>query len=154
MKCEAIYVNSPGYSVRKMCRALGLKEATYYNWKKAEARRRERIKNEERDIRVVQEAFKDSNSTYGCRRIREALQKKGKEMSEWKIRRIMRENGFYPVQLKKYRPGKHERSDGKYCENIVKQQFRPEKMNEIWAGDITYLKTKLGWVYLAIVMGV
>ncbi len=34
----------------------------------------------------------------------------------------------------------------------MNQQFRPEKMNEIWAGDITYLKTKLGWVYLAVVM--
>ena len=125
MKCEAIYMNSPIYSVRKMCRALGLKEAAYYNWRRAEARRRQRIKNEEGYIREVQKVFKDSNCTYGCRRIREALQKTGKEMSEWKIRRIMRENGLYPVQLKKFRPGKHERSDGKYCENIVKQQFKP-----------------------------
>ncbi len=59
-----------------------MKEAAYYHWKKAEARRREKIKNEERDIREVQEVFKDSNSTYGCRRIRGALQKSGKEMSE------------------------------------------------------------------------
>ncbi len=64
----------------------------------------------------------------------------------------MRENGFYPVQLKKYKPGRQERSEGRYCKNIVKQQFRPGRMNEIWAGDITYLKTKLGWAYLAVVM--
>ena len=56
------------------------------------------------------------------------------------------------MQLKKYKPGKQERSEGRYCENIVKPQFRLGRMNEIWAGDITYLKTKLGWVYLAIVM--
>jgi len=34
----------------------------------------------------------------------------------------------------------------------VKQQFRPESPNVVWAGDITYIKTKIGWVYLAIVM--
>ena len=56
------------------------------------------------------------------------------------------------MQQKKYKPGKQERSEGRYCENIVKQQFRPGRMNEIWAEDITYLKTKLGWVYLAVVM--
>ena len=56
----------------------------------------------------------------------------------------MHENGLYPVQLKKFRPGKRAKPDGRYCENIVQQQFSPKKPNEKWAGDITYLRTKLG----------
>jgi transposase InsO family protein len=58
----------------------------------------------------------------------ERLPEKGIAVSEWKVRRIMREHG------------------------LVKQQFHPEGPNVVWAGDITYIKTKLSWVYLVIVM--
>ena len=64
----------------------------------------------------------------------------------------MRENGMYPETLKKYKPEKNGNKDGKYYENIVKQDFSCDKPDEKWVGDITYLKTKLGWVYLATVM--
>lgn len=84
--------------------------------------------------------------------MRQALENRGKIMSEWRIRRIMRENGLYPEQLRKFKPGGRGKSEGRYCENVVQQQFSPEKPNEIWAGDITYLRTKLGWVYLAVVI--
>lgn len=81
--------------------------------------------------------------------MRQAPENRVKVMSEW---RIMRENGLYPVQLKKFRPGKRAKPNGRYYENIVQQQFSPEKPNEKWAGDITYLRTKLGWAYLAAVI--
>ena len=73
-------------------------------------------------------------------------------ISEYKIRRIMRENGLYPVTTVKYKPTKKGKTTGNYFENVVNRNFRPERLNEIWAGDITYIKTCLGWVYLAIVM--
>ena len=84
--------------------------------------------------------------------MKRALENRGKIMSEWRIRRIMRENGLYPEQLKKFKPGGRGKSEGRYCENVVQQHFSPEHPNEIWAGDITYLRTKLGWVYLAVVI--
>jgi len=73
-------------------------------------------------------------------------------MSEHRIRRIMRENGFYPETGKKYKPTHNGKADGRYCENLVKQNFTTEKKNEIWVGDITYIKTSIEWVYLAVVL--
>ena len=64
----------------------------------------------------------------------------------------MRENGFYPETRKKYKPYRKGKADGKYYRNLIQQNFRAEKRNQVWVGDITYLKTKLGWVYLAAVI--
>ena len=47
---------------------------------------------------------------------------------------------------------RHHQEKNPYKQDLVKQQFRPESPNVVWAGDITYIKTKIGWVYLAIVM--
>ena len=152
MKCEAIFANSSRHSVRKMCKALGLREAAYYSWKRAEEKRNQRVRAEKEDIQTIRKVFEETHRIYGCRRIKRALEQSGKQMSKWRIRWIMRENGLYPVQLKKFRPGKRVKPDGSYFEKIVQQQFSPEKPNEKWVGDITYLRTKLGWVYLAAVI--
>jgi transposase InsO family protein len=81
-----------------------------------------------------------------------ALERKLIALTEYQIRRIMRENGMYPATQKKYNP--HGRSKGKdtYLPDQVKQEFCADKPNSIWVGDITYIKTLLGWVYLAIVL--
>jgi len=80
------------------------------------------------------------------------LEKDGQLISEHRIRRIMKENGFYPETRKKYKPTHSGKVDGKYSENIVQQNFKTKKKNETWVGDITYIKTTMGWVYLAIVI--
>jgi len=64
----------------------------------------------------------------------------------------MRENGLYPVTMRKFKPYKKGKSDGIYSENVIKRDFSPEKLNCSWAGDITYIQTNLGWVYLAAVL--
>lgn len=64
----------------------------------------------------------------------------------------MRENGFYPELAVKFKPQRNGKSDGRYCENRIKQDFDVKEKNKVWAGDITYIKTSLGWVYLAVVI--
>lgn len=63
----------------------------------------------------------------------------GEDVSEYKVRKIMRENGFYPETVRKYKPCHNGKTDGEYKENVVKQQFFVEQPNEVWAGDITYI---------------
>ena len=152
MKCEAIYKYSSEFSVRKMCKALELCESSYYQWQKGEKKRQKRQQEERTLIKKIREVFEKTNRIYGCRRLRKALSAEGIALSEWKIWRIMRENGLYPETMKKFRPGKKEKSDGRYCANVIKQDFSCSDLNQKWVGDITYLKTKSGWVYLAAVM--
>ena len=64
----------------------------------------------------------------------------------------MRENGLYPAALCKFKPYKKGKSEGLYSENIIKRNFSPGELNKVWAGDITYIQTNPGWVYLAAVL--
>ena len=152
MKCEAIFVNSALYSVRKMCEALRVKQCQYYQWI------RQRANHEKRKIRgmwlveVIRRIFHENREVYGCRKMKIALQAEGICVSEWKIRRIMRENGLYPQTKKKWKPYKKAKNEGFYSENKVKRHFLPNRFNTVWAGDITYIPTNLGWVYLAAVL--
>ena len=137
---------------KPLCKALELCESSYYQWLKGERRRRERQEREQGLIKEVKRVFEETNRVYGCRRLRRALSEQGIELSEWKVRRIMPENGMYPKTMKKYKPGKSGTADGKYFENVLEQEFSCERPNEKWVGDITYLRTIPGWVYLAAVI--
>lgn len=64
----------------------------------------------------------------------------------------MRENGFYPVTTVKYKPGKANRTVHRYSYNELKQYFKVERPGKVLAGDITYIRTSIGWVYLAVVI--
>jgi len=140
------------FSVRRMCRVLGVSEKQYYQWRIQEEQRNGRRLEERELVQWVEKAFHASDDAYGCRKITRELRNEGIAVSEWKVRRIMREHGLYSVTQRKYRPFRHHQETNPYKEDLVRQQFRPEGPNVVWAGDITYIKTRIGWVYLAIVM--
>lgn len=64
----------------------------------------------------------------------------------------MRENVLYPEVQKEYNPCKNGKGDRRYSKNILERKFNVKKPNKVWSGDITYIKTSVGWVYLSIVM--
>lgn len=152
MKYEAISRNSAKFPVKKMCEVFGLHVTNYYRWKQYQRKREEKREKELSLVRLIEGVFLESDKTYGYRAIKKALEQKDIELSEYKIRKIMRENGFYPETRKKYKPYRKGKADGKYYRNLIQQNFKAEKRNQVWVGDITYLKTKLGWVYLAAVI--
>lgn len=143
MKCEAIFANRALYSVRKMCKALHISQCKYYQWLRLSGNRKRRKHSELWLVETIKRVFTENREVYGCRKIQKALESEGKHVSEWKIRRIMKENGFYPQTRKKWKPYRKTKSDGMYSENKVKRHFLPDKFNEIWAGDITYIPTNM-----------
>lgn len=152
MKYEAIEKYSSIFEVRKMCQVLGLKSKNYYRWKKQRIQNESKRRKELEDIQRIERVFIDSDRIYGYRMIQKQLEKEGYKISEYRIRRIMRENGFYPETQRKYKPTHNGKVNGMYSKNIVNQNFRTKRRKEVWVGDITYIKTVIGWVYLAVVI--
>ena len=103
-KCEAIHEKRDCFPVSRMCEALGVRLASYYQWIRAEARRAERRERERALADVVIRVFEENRRTYGCRRMKVALANEGGDVSEYRIRRIMHENGLYPVARRRWRP--------------------------------------------------
>lgn len=104
MKCEAIFANRALYSVAKMCRAFQINQCVYYQWLRQEERRNNRRNAERKLAEQVREVFVENKEVYGCRKLRVTLHEVGLDLSAWKVRRIMRENGLYPVTIRKYKP--------------------------------------------------
>ena len=154
MKYEAIRRNSTRFDVKKMCDVLRVKRGSYYKWLKSQINREQRELEEKKEIEMIESVFESSDRIWGYRNITKELKSKGVLISEYRVRRLMRENGFYPEVAVKFKPQRNGKSDGRYCENKVKQEFAVKEKNKVWAGDITYIKTSVGWVYLAVVMDI
>lgn len=104
MKCEAIDRLRSQFGVKRMCRALDMTQRAYYQWKKQESKRNQRIISEITLVQAVNKVFTDFRNVFGVRKIHNQLALDKTRVSEWKVRRIMRENGLYSVVQKKYKP--------------------------------------------------
>ena len=101
----------------------------------------------------IQKIFNAHKRRYGAVRIRNELKKENTIVSIKRVNRLMKLRNL--VSLHK-QPFKVATTNSKHSlaisENTLNREFAPTNLNEVWAADITYLKTVTGWVYLAVVM--
>lgn len=139
-----------GAPVRHSCRVLGLSRSGYYDWKKRPATI---ISAEEFALRAkAKQLFKESRESLGSRELMRVLNKEGFVVGRHKVRSIMRKHGMKVTQRVAYRITTQRNMADKAAPNLVNMEFNPSAPNQVWAGDITYLKTAEGWCYLSIVM--
>ena len=139
------------FNISTMCRVLKVTQSCYYQW----------IKNgsivhkvDEQLNELIKEIFELSRQTYGTRRIREALMKKyGLVMSTKKIGQIMK---YLNLKVKMKRRFRVVTTDSKHnfpiAPNRLDRDFYTSAANNTYVGDITYIPTKEGWLYLATVI--
>jgi len=152
MKYEAIESLRGQHSVAKMARALKIKDSAYYQWRKRQAANIAKQKAEKELIAKLREVFDENRQVYGYRKMQEELVEQGIEISLYRTRKIMRENGLFPVVGHKWRPARSTKASGRFLDNLLNQNFKVDAPNKVWAGDITCIKTSLGWVHMAVVL--
>lgn len=143
--------NADIFPITKMCAWLEVSRSGFYEWRgrpeSATARRREEIKA------WVLFFFKESDETYGYRRIHADLVDEGVEAGPELVRSCMRELGLEPCQP---RPWRFSLTEGDGLEHaipdLVQRDFTAEAPGLKMVGDITYIETWEGWVYLATVI--
>jgi len=139
------------YSIVKMCEWLGVSSSGYYEWQgrpaSATAARRDRLKV------LIAEVFTDSDGTYGHRRVHAQLARWGEHASLELVRGLMRELGLVACQP---RPWRHSLTEADAAPapipDLVRRDFTAEAPGRKMVGDITYIPTWEGWVYLATVI--
>ncbi|MER7127313.1 IS3 family transposase [Micrococcus luteus] len=150
-KYELIDAEKAVYAVMDMCAWLGVSRSGYYEWRdrpaSATAGRRERLKER---IAVI---FADSHRTYGYRRVHAALVRSGEQVSDELVRHLMRELGLRPGRRRPWQPSTTQ-ADGSWrgIPDLVRRDFTAERPGVKLVGDITYIPTWEGFVYLATVI--
>jgi putative transposase len=133
-----------------MCPLLGVPRSTYYAWThRAETRSQARRRTLAAE---VAKEFDDSRQTSGCRRITAALNRKGIACSVGLVADLMRELGLAAVQPRAYKRTTVPGSAPVPAEDLLERDFTADAPGQRLVGDITYLRTGEGWLYLATVI--
>jgi len=141
------------FPLRLMCRVLGVSRSGFYAWKdrprSLRARANDRLTLE---IRAVHAEVKER---YGARKIRKELNESGIECSRNRVTRLMGEAGLACKRAGKFRVTTNSDHTFPLVRNELMRQFdlsQNKKADKAWASDITYLSTREGWLYLAVVI--
>jgi putative transposase len=133
-----------------MCAVLGVTRSSFYDWLN-----RPSTKREEEDLILsgkIKSIFFESDRSYGHRRIKKQLRKDGFKCSNDRVRRLMKENNFIPIQTRKFKATTNSKHSLPVAPNLLKQDFSADTPCQKWVGDITYIRTDEGWLYLATVI--
>ena len=150
MRYRAIQEHDRRYPIRLMCRALAVSPAGYYAWwDRPESRRSVDHRTLLSALRVI---HRESRETYGSPRIWDALSKQGHGVGKHRIARLMRGAGIQAKTVKKWRATTDSGHTWPVATNTLNRQFQVKQPNRGWAGDITYVWTAEGWLYLAVVL--
>jgi transposase InsO family protein len=138
------------FAVRRMCSMLRVSASGFYAWSGRPIGERAL---EDRRLKVeIRAAFLASRARYGSPRIHLDLHELGYRVSEKRVARLMREEGLQARSRRRYRGTTDSGHDLPVAPNVLGRAFRVEGIDRVWVGDITYVATREGWLYLAILL--
>lgn len=137
-------------SVERLCHILNVTSRGYRSWRDRPVSQRQR--DDMVVLAHIREQHHLSLGSYGRPRMTEELKEVGLSVGHRRVGRLMRENGIKVARTRKYKVT----TDSNHCFNIapnwLDQNFHADRPNQKWAGDISYIWTREGWLYLAVVI--
>lgn len=136
------------YPVAAVCRAVGVARSSYYAWKARRARPHPKRQVALREVCAIHAQY---DQTCGSRRMSQELRRRGHNAGRHRARNLMREAG---VQVRVARTHQYPKggATATLAPNLLERAFDVGIPNRVWAGDVTYVWTQEGWLYLAVVM--
>ena len=144
-----IEAEKAGHSVVRLCRVLGVSPSGYYAWRTRPPAPRTRA-NEALTVEI-RAIHARSRGTYGAPRVHAELRATGRCASRKRVARLMRGAG---LAGRGRRPARRTTipDPAAQAQDLVKRDFRPVAPDRLWLGDITYVRTDEGWLYLAAIL--
>ena len=150
MKFVFIAAEKALYPVRLLCELLEVSRSGYYAWIDRPAPRKKIA-----DAQLVVEikaALVRGRGAYGSPRVHRELRAHGIHVSKKRIERLMRENGLAARQKRRFVHTTDSRHEYPIAPNVLDRNFDVQAANQAWVGDVTYIPTGEGWLYLAVLL--
>lgn len=150
MKYAWIKQHSVDYGISVLCQFMKVCRSAYYAWLRA-PESLYALANMVLSEKIT-DIFKTSRQTYGARRVKRVLARQGENVSLRRIGKLMKAAGLICKTVKKFKVTTCSNHDKPISPNLLKRNFNVSQKNQCWVGDITYLPTQNGWLYLATVI--
>ena len=147
MRYRAIADHQGQAPTRWLCSAMRVSSGGYYSWR----RRPEspRCRRDRQLLVAIRASYERSRRVYGSPRVLLDLRDTGETTSRKRIARIMQGNGLVAVQRRRFRATTMSGHSYPVQTNLLERDFTAAAPNRVWLGDITYIATEEGWLYLA-----
>jgi putative transposase len=140
-----------GHKVQRMCNAFQVSRSGWYKYSNKDNTAK-RNKDNAQYLQEIMNIWIKSRRLYGSPRITAALRKLGYKINRKRVVRLMKINNIQALRKKKYRTTTNSKHNKPVAVNMLMRNFKVEAPNKIWLGDITFLKTNEGRLYLAVVL--
>ena len=151
MKYSFITQHKNTYPICLQCQVLGVGRSGYYKYQANKANKPDDAERQEM-IEWIKDPAESSEYSYGSRRMKKALNVLGFPVSRNKARKLMREAGVQVRHRKKFKVTTNSNHKQPVFDNLVNRQFDIAQTDQVYVADVTYIWTREGWLYLAVVI--
>ena len=138
------------YKVERMAKVLGVSRSGYYAFQGRGSN--QQVQDQERLLERIKKIHQESRGLYGSPRIHAVLKAQGETCSRPRVARLMKSAGIAAYRKKPWKVTTQPKAGRPCFPNLVARDFKVLEPNTVWVGDITYIGTLEGWLYLAIVL--
>lgn len=150
MRYPFIEAHRGQFRVRTMCRVMEVSSSGYYAWRRRGPTRRSLSNG--RLLVEIRAVFAEMKRRYGSPRIHRELVARGHRVGRRRVERLMRLDGLQAKPYRRFKTTTDSNHRSPVADNVLARQFEVSVPNARWAADITYIWTREGWLYLAVVM--
>ena len=150
MKYVFIAQHKKAWPVDLMCRLLGVTRSGFYGYQRRGGGRVDYYHQEL--LEAVKDIAKATDDSYGSRRMKQALNILSYPVSREKSRKLMKEADVQVKRRKKYKVTTNSNHKQPVYENVLDRKFDVDRPDQAYVGDITYIWTQEGWLYLAVII--
>lgn len=150
MKYAWIDGQRDSYSLQAMCELLDVSTSGYADWKKCGGPTH--WPSDEQLLALIRSVHAEYRQAYGSPRITEELKSRGIAVNRDRVRRLMKVNGIRARHKRRYKATTDSKHALPVAPNLLDRQFETSAPDQVWTADITYIPTREGWLYLAVVM--
>jgi len=137
------------YRVSSMCRLMQVSRSGYYAWRdrpaQSDAQQNELLSQ-------IRRVHVKSRQAYGAKKTWLALKSQGISCGKHSVARLRKQAGIEARRKRRFRITVENHATAPAAPNLVQQQFQVDHPNRIWVGDMTFIRTRQGWLYLAILL--
>ncbi|MBI5379343.1 MAG: IS3 family transposase [Nitrospirae bacterium] len=150
MKYAFIETQRPIHRIERLCMALDVSRSGYYAWRtRPESRRAQENRALLARIRAV---HTEAREAYGAVKTWRMLRAQGVSCDRHRVARLRRIHGIEARRMRRFRAAYQARNSAPPAPNWLNRPFEVPALNRVWAGDSTFISTRRGWLYLAVLL--